>query len=125
MIEKSGVSLNPTKFDRVTGSLRPLRDQIVVKLEPVKLSKILIAERKGTFRGTVIAVGPGCYPKKYSPDRSKTWDSKTFLPTELKVGDTVELGGQEHDGGYAFPRIILNGEEVVICTEKDVAGVRI
>lgn len=124
MIEQSGIDLNPKKAERITGRLRMLRDQIAVKLEPVKLSKVILAEKQGNFTGTVIAVGPGCYPRKYNSDRSKSWESTSFLPTEVKVGDRVELGGMEHRTGYAFPRVILNGDEVVICTEKDIAGVR-
>ena len=119
----SGVVQDRKSLDIIEGSLRPLRDGIVVKPIPVKLSIILNAERKGSFRGEVLAVGPGEYPNIYSKDRSKVRRSKHFTPTEIKVGDIVELGGQEHATGYAFPRLMLNGEEVILATEKDVAGV--
>jgi hypothetical protein len=40
----------------------------------------------------------------------------------VKVGDVVELGGLDI-GGYRFPRCMLNGEEVLIASEKDVTGI--
>lgn len=120
---QEGVSLNGKRHEFVTGRLQMLGDRIAVKPHPVVLSNLLIAERKGSFKGTVIAVGKGEYPNKYNRDRSKKWLSRHFKPTEVKVGDTVELGGQEHAQGYAFPRIMLNGEEIIIASEKDVAAV--
>jgi co-chaperonin GroES (HSP10) len=121
--EQSGVHLNATRTEFVHGKLRMLGDRIAVKPLPVVMSTIVLAERQGSFRGTVLAVGPGEYPNRYNRDRSKVWKSKAFRPTEIKVGDIVELGGQEHTAGYAFPRINLNGEDVVIASEKDVAAV--
>jgi co-chaperonin GroES (HSP10) len=104
--------------------LRPLRDQIVVKplnWEPSKIIAIAGDKRK-PLRGVVVAVGPGCYPKIYNKDRSKVWDSKQFRPCDVKVGDTVELGGLELDG-YLFPTIMIGNERHVLCREADVAGV--
>ena len=104
--------------------LRPLRDQIIVKplaWEPSKTIQIAGDTRK-PLRGTVVAVGPGCYPKRYNRDRSKTWDSKAFRRTEVKVGDMVELGGLEL-GGYRFQQVVMDNELHVICREEDVTGV--
>jgi co-chaperonin GroES (HSP10) len=104
--------------------LRPLRDHIVVKplkWEPSKIIEIAGDKRK-PLRGVVVAVGPGCYPKLYNKDRSKTWDSRQFRPCDVKVGDTVELGGLEIDG-YLFPKIVIGNEVHVLCREADVAGV--
>ena len=109
----------------IEGAMRPLRDGIVIKPLPVRLSKIINSERTGSFRGTVLAVGPGEYPNIYNADRSKVRRSKCFRPTEIKVGDIVELGGQEHDKGYAFPHFLLNGEDVILASEKDVAAVHL
>lgn len=127
--ERSGERIGPKRVEWVEGKLRMLRDQIAVRPLPVILSKIVIAERKGNFRGEVIAVGPGRYPnvhtkgKRDGKDWAKVRPSKAFRPTEVKVGDIVELGSVERDKDYAFTRILLNGEEIFIATEQDVAGI--
>lgn len=118
--EQSGVDMRHDPVDYVTGKLRLLGDRIAVKPAPVKFSSVIVAEREGNFRGTVVAVGPGEFPNIYNKDRSKVRKSVVFRKTEVKVGDFVELGGLDI-GGYAFKRINLNGEEVIICSEKDVA----
>jgi len=109
--------------------IRCLRDFMVVEPLPVEHSKVLeVIEFKRPLRGIVRAVGPGHYPKRYDhPDkhrRSKMWDSKTFQPTECKVGDIVELGMVGGDG-YAFPQILWGGKTHLICREADVSGVEI
>ena len=48
--------------------------------------------------------------------------SKYFTPTELKVGDIVELGGLQFDG-YLFEQVGIDGVPHVICQEADVAVV--
>ena len=101
--------------------IKPLRDTIVVEPFPVD-SPILIHCWK-PIRGKVLAVGPGHYPKRYNGSkgkRTKSWDSKAFLPCDVKVGDIVELGGQEL-GGYLFQTIRWGTKEVVVCREADVA----
>ena len=77
--------------------IRPLRDQIIVEPLNVVLSQtIIVKEETKPLRGIVKAVGPGHYPKKYDhPDkhkRTRMWDSKVFQPTNVTVGDVVELG---------------------------------
>ncbi|MDE2256114.1 MAG: hypothetical protein KGL42_17875, partial [Betaproteobacteria bacterium] len=66
-------------------AIRPLRDQIVVEPMDVVYSKIIhVKQGDRPFRGTIRAVGPGHYPKRYDhPDkhkRSKMWDSTRFQP---------------------------------------------
>ena len=122
-IVASGVDMRDAKrVDWIEGSLRMLGDRILVKPLELQLSNVVIAFHRGkTVRGEVVAVGPGEYPNKYNAERSKVWKSKVFRPTEVRVGDSVELGGLDI-GGYAFPRIVLNGVEHLIASEKDVCG---
>lgn len=107
-------------------NIRPLRDQII--LEPLEWepSKIIrVAYRGKPLRGIVRAIGPGLYRRKYDGPkgvRTRSWLGKHFQPTELKVGDTVELGGLEL-GGYLFTMIRWGMKDMVICREADVAMV--
>ena len=125
-MEVSGVRLERKALDLVPAeaTLRPLRDQIIV--EPLEWNPSAIiavaGDTRKPLRGTVLAVGPGKYPKRYNADRSKTWDSKVFRPTEVKVGDVVELGGLEL-GGYSFPEIMWGLKRCLIATEQDVCGI--
>lgn len=110
-----------------TQSIRCRRDYIVV--EPLDVdhdSQIVVIEHTKPLRGIVKAVGPGHYPHRYDhPDkhrRTRTWDSKTFQPTEVKPGDVVELGGYEY-GGYNFMTFLWGDKVHLICREADVSGV--
>lgn len=108
------------------GSLRPLRDQIVLKPLEWTPSDIIQVVREGRpLRGKVVAVGPGDHHKKYSKDRKSFVYSKIFTPTEVKPGDTVELGGLNiYDGrGYMFKEVVIGREMHLICSEKNVCGV--
>jgi hypothetical protein len=51
--------------------------------------------------------------------------SKHFRPVDVKVGDIVELGGLNvFDGeGYQFPEVLVGTETMLVCSERDVAGV--
>jgi hypothetical protein len=104
--------------------IKPLRDQIIVEPREWNPSKLLHVVYTGKpLRGIVRAVGPGRYPKKYDGPkgkRTKTWDAKSFLPTELKVGDIIELGGLEIRG-YLFQTIRWGSKEMIVCQEADVA----
>lgn len=106
--------------------LRPLGDQIIVEPLAVVLSSVIVTrEDTKPLRGIVKAVGPGHYPKMYDNEkgrRKKSWDSEIFQPTEVKVGDVVELGGYDL-GGYLFPTIYWGGVKHIICREADVSGV--
>ena len=106
--------------------IRPLRDQIIIEPLDWRPSRIIeVVHSNKVVRGRVKAVGPGCFPKKYDGPkgkRTKTWDSRAFLPTELRVGDIVELGGLEI-GGYLHQTFRWGDKEHVICREADVAMV--
>lgn len=103
--------------------LRPLRDVLIVEPLEYEPSKTLeVVYRGKPLRGKVKAVGKGCYPKKYDGPkgkRTRSWDSKYFLPTQVKVGDIVELGGLEI-GGFLFQTFRWGDKEHVICREADV-----
>lgn len=111
--------------------IRPLRDQIVVEPLGVEHSLILdVIEHTKPLRGIVKAVGPGHYPLCYDhPDkhkRTKMWRSNVFQPTEVKVGDVVELGSVRIDGrvvGYSFQQIMWGTKMHILCREADVAGI--
>jgi co-chaperonin GroES (HSP10) len=122
--ELSWDSLTDVPADK---TIRCRRDYMIV--EPLKVdhgTMIEVIEHTKPLRGIVKAVGPGCYPKRYDhPDkhrRTKTWDSRAFLPTQVRVGDVVELGGYEY-GGYAFQTFVWGDKEHLICRELDVSGV--
>lgn len=104
--------------------LRPLRDYLIVRPEAHKpKASIEVVERqRETVRGTVVAAGPGTHPWIYNRDRSQRRRSKHFVPTQVKPGDLVELGGWEIDG-YIFPQVMVNGHMHFICQEQDVCGI--
>ena len=114
-----------TSYVGANENVRPLRDHIV--LEPLGWeSSLEVAYSGKPIRGRVLAVGPGHYPKRYNGPkgrRTKMWDSKAFQPTDLKVGDVVELGGLEI-GGFLHPTFTWGKRKVVLCREADVIGVR-
>jgi len=121
-----GVRLGNETFDHVPAScrIRPLRDQIIVEPIDWQPSKIVQVAYSGrTLWGRVLAVGPGRYPLKYDGPkgkRTRSWESKAFLPCDIKVGDRVDLGGLEI-GGYLHPTFRWGRKTVVICREADVA----
>lgn len=109
---------------------KPTKDRILLRPLAWEPSKILEVVRFGRpLRGEVMAVGPGLNPIKYRPHpdgkRRIAEYSKRFKPTEVKVGDIVELGGLNiFDGqGYQFPEVVVGNETMLIVTERDVAGV--
>jgi co-chaperonin GroES (HSP10) len=107
-------------------TIRCLRDHIVVEVLAWEPSKILeVVYRGKPLRGRVLAVGPGRYPIKYDGPkgkRTKSWDSKHFLPTDVKVGDVVEFGGLEIRG-YLFTTLRWGDKDCIVCREPDVAVV--
>jgi co-chaperonin GroES (HSP10) len=107
--------------------LRPLRDQMIVEpLEVVHSRYLIIPEHGKPIRGTCRAIGPGHYRKQYDhPDkhkRTKMWEGTHYVPTEVKVGDIVHLGGAEL-GGYAFEQFWWGDKLHIHCREADVAGI--
>lgn len=111
--------------------IRPLHDYIVVEPLPIEHSKLLlVVEEIKPVRGVVKAVGPGHFPLRYDhPDkhrRTKMWRSKTFQPTQVKVGDIVELGSVQLEGryvGYSFQQIYWGNTMHIMCREADVSGI--
>ena len=108
-------------------TIRCRRDYMIVEPLPADLSPNLqIVEHKRNLRGIVKAIGPGHYPKRYDhPDkhrRTKMWDAKVFQPTEVKVGDLVELGMIEGNG-YQFQSFLWGDKRHIIVREADVSGV--
>lgn len=125
------LSYDSTTYIDPAETIRPLHDYIVVEPLDVEHSTILaVIEHTKPLRGIVKAVGPGHYPMQYDhPDkhkRTKMWRSKTFQPTQLRVGDVVELGAVRIDGritGYSFQQIMWGAKMHLICREADVSGV--
>lgn len=111
-------------FIRPNETLRPLRDQLIVRPLEWDPSPTLTVIRSGKpVRGVVIAAGPGAYRRDYSKDRKRTWLTDTFIPTTVKPGEIVELGGLEIDG-YDFPTVFIEGMAHLIVTERDVCMIR-
>ncbi len=93
--------------------IRPLRDRIVVKPDPIAahVSELLILKAREAITtsreqlgrtGTVIAVGPGKRTRKGA-----------VLTPEVKPGDKVLLGEWE------YPK----ADDLLVCQEADVCGV--
>lgn len=135
-----GVSIErkTTTFVAQDEKIKPLGDRIFVKPLEWDASKIVIAIREGRpVRGRVLAVGPGAYELKYkyayrydkdgkeTKERIGVYESDVFVPMSVRVGDIVEFGGLNiFDGnGYSFDSIAWGNDEVLIVTERDIAGV--
>ena len=116
-----------------SAQLRMRHDYMVVEPLGVFHSRVLaVLEKIRPVRGIVKAIGPGIFPKRYDhPDkhrRTKMWSSKVFQPTQVQVGDLVELGSIPYDGklnGYHFQTFLWGDVLHLICTERDVAGVEV
>jgi hypothetical protein len=107
--------------------LKLLRDDIIVRaLEwSPSISIVIAGSKRQTLRGIVTHVGPGAYRKGYNGPkgyRTKMWDTKNFIPTQVQPGDTVELGGFELDG-YKFRELWIDNALHVQCTEADIVFV--
>jgi len=107
-----------------TATVRPTRDHICIEPLDWRPSTILDVMYFGKpLRGRVLAVGPGRYPIRYNGRkglRSKSWDSKSFRPTEVKVGEIIELGGLELRG-YLFTSFYWGLRKCLMVREEDVA----
>jgi chaperonin GroES len=92
--------------------LKPLEDRIVVRPnegEETTASGIVIPDtaKEKPQTGEVLAVGPG----------RRSEQSGEIIPLDIKVGDTVvysKYGGTEY---------ILDGEDVLILTSRDVLAI--
>lgn len=107
--------------------IQPRGDWLCIEpLDAVFSNLVYIQHETKPLRGIVKAVGPGCYPKRYDhadkQKRTKMWRSPAFRPTQVKIGDIVELGGLEH-GGYAFESFYWGDKIHIMAREEDVAGV--
>jgi co-chaperonin GroES (HSP10) len=129
--EDRGVRFHDQSLNFVTGQIRPLREKIIVKPLPPALSQTIATDWNGeAVRGEVIAVGPGTHPNIHEKGTKdgKPWrrvrQLQAFRPCDVKVGDIVQLGGMEI-GGYLWPHILIDGEDMIICSEQDVCGVEI
>lgn len=100
--------------------LRPLRDQIVIKVADWRPSKTIevAGHQRKPERGAVVAVGPGTRPWRYNQDRSRRRESKAFRPTDVKVGDEVQI---EPNRPHTW--LLIDNELHIICREEDVAGI--
>ena len=105
-------------------AIRPLRDVIIV--EPIDgwMSAIIhVVHECKPVKGIVRAVGPGCYPRRYDhadkAKRTKVYFSSVRRPTQVQVGEHVELGGLEN-GGYAFQTFYWGEKLMLIAREEDV-----
>lgn len=118
----------------INGTLRMLGDRILLRpLDPDWKSSLVVIRHGRPVRGEALAVGPGIYPVskrvKESPMRQRIEFSRYFRPTQVRVGEIIELGGLNiFDGkGYDFSTmgdVMYNGIHCLICTERDVAIVR-
>lgn len=125
------LSYASTTYIDPASEIRCLHDYMVVEPLNIEHSLVLdVIENIKPVRGVVKAIGPGIYPNVYDhPDkhkRTKMWKSKTFQPTQVKVGDVVELGSIRVDGrvtGYSFQQIMIGSKMHIMCTERDVSGI--
>jgi co-chaperonin GroES (HSP10) len=125
----SGVSIErkTSTFIAQDEKVKPLGDRIFVKPLDWDASKIVFAIREGRpVRGIALAVGPGRYQTRYNKDRSKLYETESYVPTTVKPGDIVEWGGLNiFDGqGYSFEEIAWGNERVLVITERDVCFIR-
>lgn len=105
-----------------------LRDRLLVRPLDWTPSRIISVVRHGRpLRGIVEAVGPGRLHRRYrahpTDARKRQFiDGKHFIPTEVKIGDVIELGGlHAFDGlGYNFPQVTIGTTRYLICQEQDV-----
>lgn len=111
-------------------TLRPLRENIVIRVIDFDWSDILIETYRGKpVQGEVVAVGPGRYPNRHERgDRDgrafhEIRESKHFRPTEVKVGDIVSVGCLERNGPD-LQQVWMDGALHIICSEQWVAAVR-
>lgn len=129
VIQESGVRIERKSTDLLPAGakIRLLRDRLLVKplaWEPSRILSPVLHSKP--LRGLVVAVGPGYRQKKwkYSSSGERIGMSETgrVIPTEVKPGDIVELGGLEIRG-YDFPQVLIGTELHFICQEQDVCGV--
>jgi len=103
-----------------------LRDRLLLRPLDWEPSTILTVVRSGRpLRGEVVSVGPGRLYRRYRNKAGGKRDyveTSHFIPTQVKVGDIVELGGLNvYEGaGYSFPQVTIGTETFLIVQEQDV-----
>jgi hypothetical protein len=131
-----GMSLNVETIEFIPAScvLKPLRDQMIVQPIDVIHSHVLIVppHQSKLIRGKVLAIGPGHYPNIYidkngnrnapKGKRTKIGWGERFVPTEVKVGDIVNLDGR-NTGKSAFDCFYYGDKFCLHAREADVAAV--
>lgn len=117
--------------------LRPLRDQIIVEpLDGVLSAIILVIEERKPVSGIVRATGPGCWIKQYAAGNPPVWypiyappekgrrtmvrDSKVFRPTQVQIGDRIELDVVR---AQALQTFYWGDKLMLIAREEDVSAV--
>lgn len=128
-LQKSGVLLERKRQEYIdsAATFRPLGDRLLVRPLPAVTSDILsVVHQSRPVRGVVVSAGPGYRQKRrYKNSKGevyKTGETGRVIPTEVRPGDVVELGGKEL-GGYSFPTVVIGNVEHIICQEQDVAGI--
>ncbi|MDA8216304.1 MAG: co-chaperone GroES [Chloroflexota bacterium] len=95
----------------MVSGVKPLGDRIVIKPTPreeVTKGGIVLPDtaKEKPMEGKVVAVGPG-----------RVNDEGKRVPMEVKEGDTVLYAK------YAGTEVKIDGEDLLILSEKDVMGV--
>ena len=87
-------------------AIRPIRDRILIRTdlgEKMSDGGLHLISRSPTFRGTVVAVGPGYWTKKGA-----------FIPTTLFPGDRVIYGE------FTGSSVLINGYPYAILREMEI-----
>lgn len=126
VLKQEGITLDRKRLEYIPedATIRPLGDRIFVRpLAPLTSKVVHVVHESRALRGVVVAVGPGYRQKRrYKNSRGevvKIGETGRVIPTEVKVGDVVELGGLEL-GGYSFPKVVIGTVEHIIAQEQDV-----
>ncbi|MCL5109008.1 MAG: co-chaperone GroES [Chloroflexi bacterium] len=95
----------------MAGQIKPLGDRVVVKptqREEVTKGGIVLPDtaKEKPMEGKVLAVGPG-----------RVNEEGKRVPMEVKEGDSVLYAK------YAGSEVKLDGEELLIISEKDIMGI--
>jgi chaperonin GroES len=95
-------------------NLKPLEDRIVVRpneAEQTTVSGIVIPDtaKEKPQQGEVLAVGPG----------RRSEQTGELIPMDVKVGDTVVYSK------YGGTEIVVDGEDLLILTGRDVLAISV
>lgn len=106
-------------------TIKPLHDWVVIKQHDYK-HKVLYVHGQSTRRGTVIAVGPGKWMRRFieveDPINGKRFKTRVGdeygirKPMELKPGDVVEYSD------YGWEERIVDNEKVIFTRQDSIFG---